>query len=97
MISIRVGSDAATASVTFALPATIWSEGVCLVGDFNHWNRNSLPLIFGEDGWRITLDLARGKRYRFRYLLDNAQWCNDWDADSHVSNTLGGYDSILAV
>jgi len=97
MIHKRVGSGAGTSSVTFALPATIWTEGVHLVGDFNHWNRHSHPLIFGEDGWCITLDLIRGERFRFRYLLDNAQWCNDCDADNYLPNAVGGYDSTLTV
>ncbi len=97
MILRHLGYQLGTVSITFVLPGTIWAEGVHLVGDFNDWNRNSHPLIFGEDGWRITLDLARGNRFRFRYLLDNAQWCNDWNADSYVSNPLGGYDSVLAI
>ena len=97
MILKHLGHQFGTISITFVLPGTIWAKGVHLVGDFNDWSRHSHPLIFAEDGWHITLDLARGSHYRFRYLLDNAQWCNDWNADSYVPNPLGGYDSMLAV
>ena len=97
MIVKRVGSQAGTSSVTFAVPSTIWAENVHLVGDFNDWNCHSHPLTFSEDRWHITLELSRGAQYRFRYLLNDAQWCNDWNADSYVSNPLGGHDSVLAV
>ncbi len=96
MIVKHIGSQASTLSVTFVVPGTIWTEGVHLVGDFNDWNRHSHPLSFTGDRWQITIEILRGVRFCFRYLLDNAQWCNDWGADDYAPNLLGGYDSVLA-
>ena len=97
MIVKHVGSQVGMSSVTFVVPSTIWVEGVHLVGDFNDWDRRAHPLAFSEDSWHITLELLCGSRFRFRYLLDNAQWCNDRDADSCIANLLGGYASVLTV
>jgi hypothetical protein len=39
--------------------------------------------------------LGAGRTYRFRYLLDDERWENDWEADSYVPNEFGGDDSVL--
>jgi len=82
-------------AITFVLPASIWAETISLVGDFNHWDPQANPLILRENEWEITLELEKGRRYQFRYLLDGAQWCNDWNADQYTAGPLGGDNSIV--
>ena len=41
------------------------------------------------------MELAAGRRWRFRYLLDGARWENDWAADDYVANEFGGEDSVV--
>jgi hypothetical protein len=43
----------------------------------------------------VTVDLAAGRAYRFRYLLDGQRWDNDWAADAYVPNSFGGDDSVV--
>ncbi len=49
-----------------------------------------------KDGsFSLTISLDAGQSYRFRYLLDNERWENDWDADAYVANQYGAEDSLL--
>lgn len=96
MIRKRSSPDKGKVVVAFEIPGTIWAERVNLVGDFNEWDRESLPLQRNREGnWQIELELDAGHEYRFRYLLDGEHWRDDWHADKHTPNPDGGYDSII--
>ncbi len=83
-------------AVTFELPATLWAHEVALVGEFNGWNPCSHRLAQGYDGaWRLAVELERGRRYEFRYLVDGREWANDWAADDYVPNRSGGFNSVV--
>ena len=82
--------------VTFEVPGIIWTESVHLVGDFNNWDRKSLPFQRDWKGdWIIELELDAGRQYRFRYLFDGGHWGNDWHADGHIDNPYGCHDSTV--
>lgn len=85
------------ARVTFELPSTMWAERVNLVGEFNGWDTTATPMTHNRQdaNWCVTVELATGRRYRFRYLVDGREWLNDWHADDHVDNPYGSYDSIV--
>jgi len=96
MIRKRRAPDEGKVIVTFEIPGTIWAESINLAGDFNNWDRESLPFQRNREGnWQIELELEAGREYRFRYLLDGDQWRDDWHADKHGPNPNGGYDSII--
>jgi 1,4-alpha-glucan branching enzyme len=72
--------------VTFRLPAGTApdGEGVALVGDFNDWNPSATPMKRLRSGdFTVTLDLETGRDYAFRYLIGEASWTNDGDADRY--------------
>ena len=48
-----------------------------------------------EGGFSLTVALDAGRAYRFRYLLDDQRWENDWAADAYLPNSFGGDDSIV--
>ena len=82
--------------VTFELPAEVNAQTACLVGEFNDWNTESLPMTRGEDGsFSVTVSLRPGQAYRFRYLLDGERWENDTAADAYVPNLYGSDDSVV--
>lgn len=86
--------------VTFRLPAQAAPEAgrITIVGDFNDWDREATPLQRTEDGdYTVTLLLASGKEYRFRYLIDGERWENDWSADKYVKSPYGTEDSVVSV
>ncbi len=96
MIKKRVSPNRDKITVIFEIPGSIWAERVNLVGDFNHWDTESLPFKLGRDeNWYIELELDVGQSYRFRYLFDGSHWRDEWQADKYVPNPHGGYDSIV--
>ncbi|MGO9014936.1 MAG: isoamylase early set domain-containing protein [Dissulfurispiraceae bacterium] len=86
--------------VTFILPgeAAPKAQQVAIVGDFNNWNMTSTYLGKTENGdFSVTLELEAGKEYRFRYLIDNHRWENDWFADKYLAGPYGVEDSVVSL
>jgi hypothetical protein len=95
-MSISSGSgEAGTVLATFRLPIAVKAQSVHVVGDFNDWSTTSHPMETDDQGFIARVPLEAGRRYRFRYLLDDERWENDWAADDYVDNELGGTDSVL--
>ncbi|MBO9348557.1 isoamylase early set domain-containing protein [Chloroflexus sp. MS-G] len=94
MITKQIG-PAGKVRVTFSLPAAIWADTIHLVGDFNGWNPRATPLRATEHGWMVTLDLDAGRIYQYRYLVNDNEWHNDWNADGYVPNPYGGDNSVV--
>jgi 1,4-alpha-glucan branching enzyme len=84
-----------TCKVTFALPEAIRAEKVYLVGDFNGWSEKQTPMRkLKNKGFAVTLELEKGREYQFRYLVNGAEWHNDWQADKYVPNPFDGDNSV---
>jgi hypothetical protein len=89
---------APTVPVTFTLPAEVGAADVALCGDFNNWDTGPIPLIRDTDGpWQVTVPLAPGNSYRYRYLLDGERWENAWYADRYEPNPYGSDNSVVMV
>jgi 1,4-alpha-glucan branching enzyme len=57
--------------VIFELPASLWADRICVVGDFNQGQTHRTALHQERDGrWRAALDLPIGHQYRFYYVVD---------------------------
>jgi 1,4-alpha-glucan branching enzyme len=89
-----------TCKVTFRVPlsAAMNASSISLVGDFNDWSIHANPLkrLKGGD-YTISLELARGGEYQFRYLIDGTRWENDWQADKYVKNPYGDSDNSVII
>lgn len=86
--------------VTFSLPkeAAQRASSVNLVGDFNNWDYYANPMKPLKKGdYKLDLKLESGKEYRFKYIIDDDQWENDWSADKYVKNEYGSDDSVVIV
>jgi len=87
--------------VTFRLPreAAPEAQAVHLVGDFNDWDKFSLPMTRLKNGeFKLTLDLPVGREYCFRYLIhgrDGSSWENDWSADNYVPSGISGAENSV--
>jgi len=82
--------------VTFATSPELKAESVHLVGDFNNWSETETPMSRQKDGrFSITLELAKGQEYQFRYLVNRTEWHNDWEADKYVPNPFSGDNSVV--
>lgn len=86
--------------VTFRLPmeAAPDAKKVTIVGDFNDWNTSNTPMKQVTRGdYLVTLELQSNREYRFKYLIDNSRWENDWCADEYCANEHGSDDSVVKV
>ena len=87
--------------VTFELPrkAAPGAASVGLAGDFNGWDPQVTPLTRKKSGdFNVTLELASGREYQFRYVIDGQTWENDWQADRYAPSEIPGVEnSVVAV
>jgi 1,4-alpha-glucan branching enzyme len=84
--------------VTFAVPAEVDAQAASLCGEFNGWDKTSHPMKRRKDGsFSLTVSLAPGRQYRFRYVLDGDRWENEQAADGYLPNPFGSQDSLIKV
>lgn len=86
--------------VTFRLPRQAAPEArqVFLVGDFNDWDPSATPMTRLKSGdFKVTLDLAPGRQYQFKYLIDGQAWENDWEADGYVPSSIAPTENSLVI
>lgn len=95
MIKKRFFKTKDTCKVTFQLPKAIEAKSVTLVGDFNGWNETATPLKKVKGVWKVTLDLATGEEFQYRYFVNASDWHNDWEADKYVANNVDGDNSVV--
>lgn len=89
-----------TCKVTFTLPAeTIQGVSeVQVLGDFNNWNHEQgVKMKSVKAGFETTLELAAGRYYEFRYLLDGNIWTNDPAADDYHATPFGVFNSVVKI
>ncbi|MGI6656688.1 MAG: isoamylase early set domain-containing protein [Desulfobulbus sp.] len=98
MLKKSYSKTGAVCRVTFKYENTEQAASAVLVGDFNDWSQESTPMKKLKDGsFSVTISLASGNSYAFRYLLDGALWVNDSQADSYAANEYGEDNSILTL
>lgn len=86
--------------VTFRLPKSAAPNGknVFIVGDFNNWNMHAHQMKKQKNGdHTISLNIAAGREYQFRYLIEGSKWENDWKADKYVRSPYGDCDNSVVV
>ena len=86
--------------VTFRLPKAAAGNAsvVHVVGDFNNWSTVETPMTQLKSGeFKVIVELAPGREYQFRYLLDQTAWENDWAADRYVKSEFGNCDNSVVV
>lgn len=69
---------------------------VRLVGDFNQWDLSSTPMKKLKNGdFTATVSLTKDSKYQFRYLLDDKEWENDWEADAYIPSPVSCADNSV--
>lgn len=100
MIKKQYSKNKPVCKVTFTLPKEAVNEAkeVKVLGEFNNWSwKEGLPMKSGKDGYKATVELATGRHYEFRYLLDNETWVNDWEADAYYPTPYGVENSVVFI
>ena len=86
--------------VTFRLTKEAAKEAktVHVVGEFNNWDIYATPMKCLKDGsFTVTINLEQGREYQFRYLIDEMNWENDWDADKYLPSHFGNCENSVVV
>jgi 1,4-alpha-glucan branching enzyme len=86
--------------VTFSVSGGPFDEAkkVSLVGDFNAWSIDQLPLKRAKDGtWTVSHDFKKNQEYQFRYVIDGNQWINEPEADRFIFNGIDAENSVLTL
>ena len=82
------------ADVTFEFARDDISK-VQLVAEFNQWQ--PLPMSFNKKDkvFRTKIRLPKDAAFSYKYLLDEQEWENDYQADNYIPNAFGGDDSVV--
>jgi len=74
------------------------AASVNLVGDFNEWNRSSVPLKRTSNGiWTTSIQIRLGQRVRYKLLIDNERWIEDPTHGMKEEDGFGGFHSVLEI
>jgi 1,4-alpha-glucan branching enzyme len=82
------------ADVTFEFNRSDVSS-VTLFADFNNWQAIEMKFNKKTRSFKTKVRLPKGGTYHFRYLLDNTEWENDFEADQYQPNEFGSENSVV--
>lgn len=97
-VSKRYLKSKPTCKVSFKMSKTAvnGAKKLYLVGEFNAWNTKKTPMKKLKDGsFSVTMDLASGRNYEYRYLTDSGDWLNDTKADRYDYSAFAGGDNCV--
>ena len=80
-------NNGTTCKVTFSLAKKEFTPTgqIRVLGDFNNWQwENAEVLEEVGDAFETSIEVAAGKKYEFRYFMENHTWFNDLEADDYV-------------
>jgi len=100
MIKKQFSKSKQVCKVTFTLPkkAAKGAKVVKVLGDFNDWNwRKGVKMTPMRSEFKAVVELETGRKYQFRYMIDNKIWENDWAADEYVPNDFGMNNSVVVL
>ena len=75
------------------------AQEVCVVGDFNGWDTQALPMKRDKKGnFTAQITLPVGGVQRFRYIADKTHWLTDLEADGlEYCSFAQGDNSLLSL
>jgi 1,4-alpha-glucan branching enzyme len=73
------------------------AETVEILGLNSDWE-NAVIMAKKKDGsFSAEVNLPKDTSHEFKYLVDNATWVNDPEADTEVPNVFGGSNSVVSI
>jgi len=67
-----------------------------LAGDFNDWEPVAMKLDKKSGSYKVKLRLPSDTEFQFKYLLNDAEWENDYEADFYTANEFGTENSVIS-
>ena len=73
------------------------NSDVYLVGTFNDWNTDSIPMCdcTGKGHYQVDVPLTKGD-YEYKFIV-NGNWCPDVTSQYWVENAFGSTNSLIKV
>ncbi|HSG59924.1 MAG TPA: isoamylase early set domain-containing protein [Pseudomonadales bacterium] len=71
-------------------------KSVQLAGDFNDWTPESMKFDKKTGSYKLKLRLPTDAEFQFKYLLNDAEWENDYAADAYIPNDQGTENSVIS-
>ncbi len=70
---------------------------VALVGSFNGWDPDALPLKRDRRSsrWEISVPLKRGETYLYNFVVNGRTWIPDPATEAQVTDGFGGESSLI--
>jgi len=66
-----------------------------LVGDFNNWQGVEMKFNKKTQSFKTKIRLPKEGTFHFRYLLNEKEWENDYNADQYLPNVYGSENSVV--
>lgn len=74
------------------------AKTVHLVGDFNNWNPSENQFFKNEGGlWQVEITNPLTGKYRYKFIVDGANWKEDPANGMKEEDGYGGFNSILQI
>lgn len=68
---------------------------VALCADFTDWQAVEMKFNNKTKSFRTKVRLPKGGKYHFKYLLNDTEWENDYEADQYLPNEYGSENSVV--
>lgn len=74
------------------------AQQICLAGSFNHWAQDVLLMEPGRNGmWKIEIPLLPKGNYKYKFIIDERMWVEDFENPYREPDGLNGWNSLLAI
>lgn len=71
-------------------------KSAALVADFNDWQAIEMKFNKKTQSFKTKVRLPKGGAFHFRYLLNDTEWENDYQADHYIANEFGSENSVVS-
>lgn len=71
------------------------ASSVALLGDFTDWQPVPMKFNKKQKTFRAKVRLPKNGTFHFRYLINDSEWENDYQADQYVPNEFGSENSVV--
>jgi predicted flap endonuclease-1-like 5' DNA nuclease len=92
----KLNSKKTAFTVSFSYTNTE-AKNVQLLGEFNNWDGTTKVMKASKGTFTQDVELAAGKSYEFRYLIDGQSWDNDHNADNYVNAPYAGVQNSVVI
>jgi hypothetical protein len=73
------------------------AETVEILGLNSDWQHSIIMSKKKDGSFSAEVNLPKDSTHEFKYLINNAQWANDPEADAEVPNVFGGSNSVVSL